>query len=78
MIRDNLTQTLKSFDRGDRLSIAQLKYLIKNLWAKHYATSDLLQKQKWKDKAEEVQAEIDFWAEIEKNNPFASFEKYTR
>lgn len=78
MIRDNLTQTLKSFDRGDRLSIAQLKYLIKNVWAKHYDATDPIVKQKWKDQAEEIQVEIDFWTEIEKTHPNISFEKYTR
>ena len=77
-MKDTIIQTLKSFDRGDRLSLAQLKFLNKNLWKKFYETEDLLTKQKWKDKIEEVQEEIDYWAEIEKTHPFSSFEKYSR
>lgn len=78
MNKDNLTQTLKQFDRGDRLSLYQLKYLNKHLWKKYYNTTQVLEKQKWKDKTEEVQAEIDYWTEVEKLHPFASQEKYVK
>jgi hypothetical protein len=78
MNKDNLTQTLKQFNRGDRLSLAQLKYLIKHLWIKYHEATDLIHKQKWKDKVEEVQVDIDYWTEIEKVHPFASFEKYVK
>lgn len=76
MKKDTLTQTLKSFNRGDRLSLAQLKYLNKNLWGKFNEAKDLVVKQKWKDKIEEVQDEIEFWQEMEKKFPFSSQEKY--
>jgi len=78
MSKDNLTQTLKKFNRGDKLNLAQLKFLNKHLWKKYYDTINPLEKQKWRDKCEEVQEEIDYWTEIEKIHPFASFEKYTR
>lgn len=78
MHKDNLTQTLKQFKRGDRLSLAQLMYLNKHLWGKFHETSDPVNKQKWKDQIEEVQEEIDYWVEVEKIHPFASFEKYSR
>jgi hypothetical protein len=78
MTRDNLTQTLRKFDRGDRLSLGQLMYLNKHLWKKYYASKMPIEKQKWRDKCEEVQVEIEYWVEVEKTHPFASQEKYVK
>ena len=78
MFKDNAIQTLKRFDKGEHLSLAQLKFLNRHLMGKCYSAVDPEEKKRWEDKVEEVQVDIDFWVELEKTNPFASQEKYTR
>ena len=69
---------LKMFNKGERLNLAQLKFLNKNLWKEIKEAKDPEKALKFREKADEVQEEIEFWTEIEKTRPFASFEKYTR
>lgn len=69
---------LKMFTRGDRLNLAQLKFLNKNLWKEYREAKDPDKALKFREKIDEVQDEIEFWEEIEKTRPFASFEKYAR
>lgn len=66
------------FQRGDKLNLAELKMLSKYLWGRWKANNNEAQKALWKAKIDEVSEEIDYWTEVEKTFPFASFEKYTR
>jgi len=73
------TLLLTQFKKGETLNLNQLKYLNKGLWKCYYnAENKPTEAQIIKDQIEEVQAEIDYWVEIEKNNPFASFERYSK
>ena len=76
--KDKPQDLLKMFNRGDRLNLAQLKFLNKSLWAEYRNLSDPENALKFREKIDEVQDEIDYWTEIETIRPFASFEKYTK
>lgn len=69
---------LNKFNKGERLNLSQLKFLNGHLWKEHRLSKSEEQAQKFRNKIDEVQEEIDYWVEVEKTFPFASFEKYTK
>lgn len=66
------------FKKGDKLNLNELKALNRGL---HYNLSKAEENSSAaaliKEQIDEVQSEIDYWTEIEKLHPFASFIRYS-
>lgn len=70
---------LTRFKKGEPLNLSQLKFLNKGLWKCYYEVENKpTEAQIIKDQIEEVQSEIEYWEQVEKSNPFASFERYSK